>query len=111
MFRLAAGLAQGAWMPTFYRRVFETQPAMLGAYLTVVLVTSGIIGTYAGGWLSDHFSKKRDLSGKAWVCAGSTLLSIPFLFIQYLLSNQMMSLGALFFGSIFGKDDMIISFL
>ncbi|MBS0366670.1 MAG: MFS transporter [Proteobacteria bacterium] len=64
------------WMPTFLQRVrgVPAQEAATG-FGTIVVVT-GFIGTFAGGWLGDWLLQ-RTRQAYLWLSGGATLLAVP----------------------------------
>jgi predicted MFS family arabinose efflux permease len=66
----------GFWMPTFLQEVRGLSPdAATTGFGTVVLVT-GFLGTFAGGWLGDY-CLKRSRQGYLWFSAVATLAAAP----------------------------------
>lgn len=69
------GLA--AWMPTFLERVRGIPSGEAAISFGKIVVVTGLIGTFLGGWLGDYclkFSRQSFL----WLCAISTLAAAPF---------------------------------
>lgn len=67
----------GFWMPAFLERVRGIPRAEATVDFGAIVVVTGFIGTFAGGWLGDYFSK---FSRQAflWVSAIATLIAAPF---------------------------------
>jgi MFS family permease len=64
------------WMPTFLERVRHIPPAAATTGFGVIVLVTGFVGTFAGGWLGDHllrFSRQAYL----WFSAVLTLLAVP----------------------------------
>jgi MFS family permease len=69
------GLA--AWMPAFLERVRGYPVGEATISFGKIVVITGLVGTFVGGWLGDYcrrFSREAFL----WLCAGATLLAAPF---------------------------------
>ena len=69
------GLA--AWMPSFLERVRGIPKAEAAVSFGMIVVVTGFLGTFAGGWLGDYcarYSRQAFL----WVCGISVLLAAPF---------------------------------
>lgn len=64
-------------MPAFLERVRGIPRAEATVDFGAIVVVTGFIGTFAGGWLGDYFSK---FSRQAflWVSAIATLIAAPF---------------------------------
>jgi len=69
------GLA--AWMPAFLERVrgFPRGTAAIG--FGQIVVVTGLVGTFAGGWLADY-CRKHSRDAYLWLSAAATLLAAPF---------------------------------
>ena len=68
------GLA--AWMPAFLERVRGMGRADATVSFGAIVVITGFIGTFAGGWLGDHWAK-TSRAAFLWLCALSTLAAAP----------------------------------
>lgn len=68
--------ALAIWAPSFLEEAkgmsLETATTMFG----VVVVTSGLLGTVAGGWLGDRWLR-ADPRGLMWLCATTSLAAVP----------------------------------
>jgi len=69
------GLA--SWMPAFLERVRGMPRAQATVSFGAIVVITGFIGTFAGGWLGDYCAK-YSRSAYLWLSAASTLLAAPF---------------------------------
>jgi predicted MFS family arabinose efflux permease len=64
------------WMPTFLERVRHVSPAAATTGFGAIVLVTGFVGTFAGGWLGDHllrFSRQAYL----WFSGTLTLLAVP----------------------------------
>jgi MFS family permease len=69
------GLA--AWMPAFLERVRGMSPKDATVSFGAIVVMTGFVGTFVGGWLGDYCAK-YSRQAYLWLCALSTLLAAPF---------------------------------
>jgi MFS family permease len=68
------GLA--AWMPAFLERVRGMPSAQATVSFGAMVVVTGFVGTFAGGWLGDYCAK-YSRQALLWVSAVSTLMAVP----------------------------------
>jgi fucose permease len=69
------GLA--SWMPSFLERAHGIPKAQAATGFGAIVVVTGFLGTFAGGWLGDHclrYSRQAYL----WFSGATTLLAVPF---------------------------------
>jgi MFS family permease len=64
------------WMPTFLERVRHLPPEQAKVQFGAIVVVTGFIGTFAGGWLGDWLLK-RTRQAYLWVSGIATLLALP----------------------------------
>ncbi len=65
------------WMPAFLERIRGFAPQKATFQFGEIVVITGFVGTFAGGWLGDYcarYSKQAYL----WLSAAATLLAAPF---------------------------------
>ncbi|MDE2050379.1 MAG: MFS transporter [Gammaproteobacteria bacterium] len=68
------------WMPTFLERVRGIPAVKASAGFGEIVVLTGFIGTFAGGWLGDYwlqFSRQAYLWMSGWI----TLLAVPAVYL------------------------------
>src|SRR5207245_593201 len=68
--------ALGSWTPAFLERTRGMSKAVATVQFGAVVVATGFLGTYGGGWLGDRglrYSRQAYL----WVSGGATLLAAP----------------------------------
>jgi predicted MFS family arabinose efflux permease len=74
--RLFSGYALGFWIVAFYDRVYEVPVEKIGGFLAVIIPVAGVIGTSAGGVVSDLWAKR--VPRAPLLVAGTTLLAAAF---------------------------------
>src|SRR5207302_468821 len=67
----------GFWMPTFLERVRAVPAVEATTGLGAILVVTGFLGTFAGGWLGDYFLR-FSRQAYLWFSGFTTLLAAPF---------------------------------
>lgn len=84
----------GVWTPSFMERVrgMSRQDATV-TFGAIVLVT-GFVGTFAGGWLGDYFLKFTKES-YLWLCGITSLLAAPLTLIAFNHPNRSVWLPAM----------------
>jgi MFS family permease len=84
------------WAPSFLARIHGMKSSEIGALLGPILGFGGAIGSFAGGWLTDHFGKRnKQLYMK--IPAYAILLSILFVSGFLFLKNPYISVSCLGF--------------
>jgi MFS family permease len=64
------------WMPTFLERVRHVPAAEATTGFGAIVIATGFVGTFAGGWLGDRFQRRRR-EGYLWFSGLITLLAVP----------------------------------
>jgi MFS transporter, Spinster family, sphingosine-1-phosphate transporter len=67
----------GFWMPAFLERVRGVPRQQATMSFGEIVVITGFIGTFVGGWLGDYISRFLK-QGFLWVSAVATLIAVPF---------------------------------
>jgi MFS family permease len=67
----------GFWMPTFLEGVRAVPAVQATTWLGAILVVTGFLGTFAGGWLGDYFLR-FSRQAYLWFAGVTTLLAAPF---------------------------------
>lgn len=91
--------AFGLWGPTFLHRVHGMAQVDATNYFGIVLVVSGLLGTFIGGYAATAWHK-RNPAAYAWVLGLSVLAAVPASAGAFLFSSQtaaMTCLGAAMF--------------
>ncbi|MDX1405591.1 MAG: MFS transporter [Woeseiaceae bacterium] len=78
----------GAFLPIFLMRVHAMPIQQVGAILGLVAGVGGLIGMFAGGFLSDHLANRfNDSRWHIWVPLISTLVAIPFYWFSLIFAS------------------------
>jgi MFS family permease len=64
------------WMPTFLERVRGMSASRATTGFGAIVVVTGFVGTFLGGWLGDY-CRRYTRQSNLWVSALSTLLALP----------------------------------
>lgn len=70
----------GAWMPAFLERVRGMPKAQATVSFGAIVVVTGFVGTFAGGWLGDYCTR-YSRQAYLWLCGISMLLAAPFVWM------------------------------
>jgi hypothetical protein len=68
------------WMPTFLERVRDVPAAQATTGFGGIVVVTGFLGTFMGGWLGDY-CLKYSRQAYLWMSGWITLLAVPFAFL------------------------------
>jgi MFS transporter, Spinster family, sphingosine-1-phosphate transporter len=69
------------WMPTFLQRVHGIPKVQATTGFGAIVVVTGFVGTFVGGWLGDYglrYSRQAYL----WFSGAATLLAVPFVVLS-----------------------------
>ena len=87
------GMAQ--WIPTFLHRIHGLSVARGNLLFGGLTVVAGIIGTLLGGWLGDHYQKKRP-DGYLMVSGWGFIIGIPAMLLALTTSDLTITLSGMF---------------
>jgi MFS family permease len=65
------------WMPAFLERVRGITRSQATVSFGTIVVITGFIGTFVGGWLGDYCAR-RSKQAHLWISAIATLIAAPF---------------------------------
>lgn len=68
------------WMPTFLERVHGIPKVQATTGFGAIVVVTGFVGTFAGGWLGDY-CLKYSRQAYLWFSGATTLLAVPFVVV------------------------------
>ena len=72
------GLA--VWMPNFLERVRNVPVVQATTSFGAIVVVTGFLGTFLGGWLGDYW-QKRSRQAYLWMSGWTTLIAAPCAFV------------------------------
>jgi MFS family permease len=70
----------GVWMPSFLERVRGIPRSEATVSFGTIVVITGFIGTFVGGWMGDYFAK-NSRQAYLWLSAIATLIAAPFVWL------------------------------
>jgi len=65
------------WMPAFLERIRHVPEKSATLSFGIIVVITGFVGTFAGGWLGD-FCARYTQRAYLWISAAATLAAVPF---------------------------------
>jgi len=77
-----------AWFPSFLERVRGVPHAEAAWLPGIILVVTGFVGTFAGGWIGDRFLT-RHADAYLWVSAIATSAAVPFVLLSFLINSPL----------------------
>jgi predicted MFS family arabinose efflux permease len=77
------GYGAASFVGPFFERLHGFQSGELGTLLGLISMTTGVGGTFLGGYISDRIAT-RDVRWYAWLPGVSTAVGIPFVCLYYL---------------------------
>lgn len=84
-----------SWAPSFFTRTHDMPLTEVGAWLSLALGVSQLIGVWLGGVLGDRLAV-RDVRWYPWLCGIVMLASAPLYLVVFLSPGPMIALAALF---------------
>ncbi len=82
------------WMPAFLERVRGVPKEAATIQFGLVVVVTGFVGTFAGGFVGDALLK-RTKEAYLWVSGVATLLAVPFAFVALTVPSRPVYLPSL----------------
>jgi MFS family permease len=70
----------GVWMPSFLERARGIPRSEATVSFGTIVVITGFIGTFVGGWMGDYFAK-NSRQAYLWLSAVATLIAAPFVWL------------------------------
>jgi sugar phosphate permease len=68
------------WMPAFLERARGIPRSEATVSFGTIVVVTGFVGTFVGGWLGDYFAK-NSRQAYLWLSAVTTLIAAPFVWL------------------------------
>lgn len=78
------GLA--VWMPNFLERVHNIPAVQATTTFGAIVVVTGFLGTFAGGWLGDYW-QKSSRQAYLWMSGWITLVAAPLTFLSLTVAS------------------------
>jgi MFS family permease len=75
------------WMPAFLERTRGVPAGEATVSFGIIVVITGFIGTFAGGWLGDYCAKYSQRA-YLWISAIATLAAVPFAWVALTESSK-----------------------
>ena len=88
------------WMPAFLERVRGVPKEVATVQFGLVVVVTGFVGTFAGGFVGDALLK-RTKEAYLWVSGVATLIAVPFAFVALTVPDRSVYLPALVVAQLF----------
>ena len=82
------------WAPTFLERVRGLSKSAATVQFGAIVVATGFVGTFAGGWLGDFFLK-RTPQAYLWVSGWATLAAAPAALAAFVAGNRAVYMSAI----------------
>ena len=71
------------WMPAFLERVRHVPKTEATVQFGTIVVITGFVGTFGGGWLGDYFLR-HTRQAYLWVSGAATLAAVPLALVAFL---------------------------
>ncbi len=81
------------WMPAFLERVRHVPKAEATVQFGTIVVITGFVGTFGGGWLGDYFLRHTK-QAYLWVSGLATLGAVPLALVAFLSPDPHVYLAA-----------------
>jgi MFS transporter, Spinster family, sphingosine-1-phosphate transporter len=82
------------WMPAFLERARGIPRSEATVSFGTIVVITGFIGTFAGGWLGDYCAK-YSRQAHLWLSAVATLVAAPFVWLALTTNSQGLYLASM----------------
>jgi MFS family permease len=82
------------WMPAFLERIRGQPPAQATVQFGAIVVVTGFVGTFAGGWLGDALLR-RSAQAYLWLSGITALLAAPLAWVVFTDPRPMVYLPAM----------------
>lgn len=75
------------WMPAFLERVRGISRSEATVSFGTIVVVTGFVGTFIGGWMGDYFAR-RSRQAHLYLSAAATLIAAPFVWMALTTSSH-----------------------
>jgi MFS family permease len=82
------------WMPTFLERSRGMTRSEATVSFGAIVVITGFVGTFLGGWMGDYFAK-RSQRAYLWLSALSCLIAAPLVWLALTTRSQQLYLASM----------------
>ncbi|HSS44932.1 MAG TPA: MFS transporter, partial [Thermoanaerobaculia bacterium] len=82
------------WAPAFLERILQMSKADATVQFGAIVVVTGFVGTFAGGWLGDFFLK-RSREAYLWVSGWATLAAAPVALVAFVARERAINMSAI----------------
>jgi len=82
------------WAPAFLERMRGMSKSDATVQFGAIVVVTGFVGTFAGGWLGDLYLK-RSKEAYLWVSGWATLAAAPFALAAFVLTSRHLFMSAI----------------
>jgi MFS family permease len=93
------GYGAASFAPVFFERSHRMDPLEYGYIASAIGLTTGVLGTYLGGYLGDRYGAK-DVRSYPLVPGMGSVLTVPVVFAVYLAPNPELALLISLFSSV-----------
>jgi len=87
------------WMPAFLERARGIPRSEATVSFGAIVVITGFVGTFVGGWMSDYFAKKSRRA-YLWLSAVATLVAAPFVWMALTTASHTLYLESMVAGQL-----------
>jgi predicted MFS family arabinose efflux permease len=87
------------WMPAFLERIRGIPRASATIDFGGIVVVTGLLGTFLGGWIGDYWAK-TSRQAYLWLSAWTMILAVPFAFVALRSATPSVYYPALFFAEL-----------
>ena len=95
------GYGAASFVSPFFERIHGFEPGELGTWLGLISLTTGVAGTFLGGYVSDRIAQ-RDVRWYAWLPGVATAVGIPFVWFYYMAPDGYVALAVSLVPSLVG---------
>jgi MFS transporter, Spinster family, sphingosine-1-phosphate transporter len=88
------------WMPAFLERERGIERASATIGFGAIVVVTGLVGTFAGGWLGDYWAKTKP-QAYLWLCSLSMFIAVPFAWVALVATSPMVFYGSMVVAQLF----------
>ena len=82
------------WMPAYLERVRGMPRSEATVSFGAIVVITGFVGTFVGGWLGDHYARYSK-QAHLWISAIATFIAAPFTWLALTAASTSMYAGCM----------------